>query len=385
MSDKANVASSANQLGFDLLHSLRAQGSATAHNTIVSPVSIAAALTMTANGAKEETKEEMARVLHLPTRGFMRASRELGQLLAELLTADPKVTLEIANALFPQTGYAFKKPFLNRNKNDFAAEISEVDYKGNPAEAVSRINSWCADKTHGKIPAIVASASPETRLFLLNAVYFKGTWLKEFDQRFTRDGQFSSADGKQVTARMMTASSYYKYAETADYKIVALPYGEGKRFSMYFYLPALGVPLADAVNTMDVGSFEQIVGSMSGQEGTVCIPQFEIDYDVTLNGVLQALGMTSAFDDECADFSAMVAPPERLSVSLVKHKTYMKLDEQGTEAAAVTAVGMVRTTSVSVGPPPFYFRADRPYMLALRDDQTGALLFLGCVDNPKKQ
>jgi len=347
-------------------------------NVFVSPASVGLALAMTYNGAVGETKQGMERALE--TRGMNHAelNRAYAQLRAALESADPKVQLNIANSLWGKKGVTFNPEFIRRNQQYYGAEVKALDF-GDPSAAVT-INSWVAEKTKGKIDQIIDRIDAQSILLLINAIYFKGAWAEEFNKQKTRDEQFTTGAGTQKRHPMMHQSGNYRYYEARDFQAVSLPYGGG-RVSMFIFLPAQNVGLNAFQKTLTATNWDEWMKGFAETKGDIAVPRFKVTYEIGLNDALNALGMGIAFDPDRADFSGVVQGSERVFISRVKHKTFAEVNEEGTEAAAVTSVEM-RATSAMRPRDAFRMIVDRPFFCAIRDNKTGSLLFMGSITDP---
>jgi len=363
-----------NSLGFDLLRQL---SGANGENTIISPVSISMALGMTLNGAAGATYDSMQSVL-----GFQGLSREeinqsYRHLLDQLFTLDPDVLMEIANSIWIRDEFRVKESFQNINHTNFDAEIRLLDFS--MPSAVDIINGWIAAKTHDRISDVIDQIRADVAMYLINAIYFNGTWTYKFDQSKTQDDLFSSGDGKTMTVDMMRQSNNYQYFSSDQIQVVDLPYGDGK-YSMTIVLPASGYSLGDLIRSLNPEQWNTIIHSLHEQEGTLYLPRFEVSYKTILNSALRSLGMGIAFSDN-ADFSG-ITDSVGLCINQVIHQTFFHVDEAGTEAAAVTVVE-IRFTSAG-DDEHFYMIINRPFLFALRERSSGAILFLGTVYQPER-
>jgi len=348
-------------------------------NVFVSPSSVILALAMTYNGAEGETRQAMARALEIEGLSLHEVNRAFADLKSVLGTADPKLQLKIANSLWAKKGVSFKPDFIQRNKEYYAAEVTSLDFSNPTAPAT--INLWVSNNTANRIDKIVDQISPATILFLINAIYFKGQWTNEFEKGKTREEDFRLAGGSQKKVPMMSQSGRYNYYKGKDFQAVSLPYGTG-RMSMYVFLPDKRTTLDQFERNLTVEDWETWMKGFRMAPGEVMLPRFKIEYEADLNDVLKALGMAEAFDPQRADFSGIAqgSTAERIYISKVKHKAFAEVNEEGTVAAAVTSVEMVAT---SVQPPEnFIMKMDRPFFVAIRDNETGALLFMGSIGDP---
>ncbi len=346
-------------------------------NIFISPASVITALAMAYNGADGETRAAMEKTMLLEGMSMDEVNRAFADLLTILQNPDPKVELAVANSLWAREGVAFNEDFLKRNEDYFDAEVAELDF--DDSEAADTINAWVKEKTRDKIDGIIEPPiNPETILFLINAIYFKGEWSDPFDPEMTRDFTFNLPDGSQRDLPVMFKNDDFRYLETEDFQAVSLPYGKNERVSMYVFLPAANSSLEELYGEMNVVNWKKWIASFGSMEGEVGLPRFKFEYETSLNDALNALGMGIAFDGSAADFSGMRPMPPRLVISEVKHKTFVEVNEEGTEAAAVTSIEVGMTAM----PETFSLVVDRPFFFAIADDMTGTILFMGSVTNP---
>lgn len=365
------------QFGFNLFNEIRKTEQDT--NIFISPLSISLALAMTLNGASGETERAMANTLQLQSLDAEAINTGYAGLSKFLQTSDPNVILTIANSLWARQGIPFKADFLERNAQSFEAEISTLDF--NDPSASRTINQWVDTQTHGKIKKIIGNGiDADTVLFLINAIYFKGTWQTKFDPAQTRDGTFHLATGIQKQTAMMSRTGDYPYYENYDehFQAMSLPYGNG-RMRMYIFLPGRESNLDTFLERLTPERWEQWMPQFHKQEVYLAMPKFKLDYEKRLNDLLKGLGMDIAFKPRGADFSRM-APLEALDGNLyigkVLHKVVVEVNEEGTEAAAATKVEI----KVESAPPAFI--VDRPFFFAIRDNETKTVLFMGVLMEP---
>jgi serpin B len=352
-------------------------GAGKTENVFVSPLSVSVALSMALNGGAGKTADEMAALLGVSGVGLDELNGSMAELETALENADSAVALTIANSLWLRKGFELQPDFLRVNTEFYRAETASLDFSDPGAPAV--INGWVARSTRGLIDTIVDGISGETMLYLINAIYFKGRWQNEFEKSLTEDGAFHLAGGGEKEIPMMSRSGSYRYGEDASLQVVRLPYGGG-RIAMYVFLPRSADGLAGVLDTLDERAFDRWAGELRSRDGDVSIPRFKIAYECALASALKAMGMKSAFDARAADFSAM--SDRDLYISEVKHKAVVDVNEEGTEAAAVTSIEM-RVTSALAPMDRFSFVADRPFFFVIRDDATGALLFMGTLYDPE--
>lgn len=342
-------------------------------NFMVSPLSLSMALAMTSNGATGDTKTSILSALKLGEYSEEQVNEYYKKLKEALLKTDPSTKLSIANAIFANQFVDIKKEFVNTNKSYFDATVQQVDF-GNPG-TVSVINSWASDNTNGLIEKVIERTKPEDLMYLLNAIYFKGIWTSEFDPKNTSPKPFTLEDGSRVDMDMMHQTAKFKYTEDANLQVVQLPYGN-EAFSMLVLLPREDRSLNEAVSALREDGYWDALRSDLGQaEVVLSLPKFKTEYSRTLNKQLSAMGMEVAFTDQ-ADFSGITDAPAR--ISFVKQDTYISTDERGTEAAAVTTIG-IELTSMPMEPRRVIFNANRPFLYVIQENSTGAILFMGAV------
>lgn len=376
--DAAQVAKDNNAFALDLYANVReADG-----NLFFSPTSISTALAMTYAGAKGQTADEMAKVMHF-TLGQEKLHPAFAALIKEMNgtgtdAAKRGYQLSVANALWGQAGYPWKEGFLKVAKENYGAGLSEVNFAQSEA-ARKTINSWVEKETRDKIKDLIPSGvlTSDTRLVLTNAIYFKGDWAAQFDKKRTFDQKFFISADKNVMTPMMHRSGEYRIFENNDLQVLELPY-KGKELSMLVLLPRKVAGLGDLEKGLTAAKLDEYVKNLrTEKEVEVTLPKFKIEHNLPLTKVLQDMGMKQAFGND-ADLTGM-ADREKLFISDVLHKAFVEVNEEGTEAAAATAV-VVATRSARVTPT---FRADRPFMFVLRDNRNGSILFLGRLANPK--
>jgi serpin B len=372
----ARFINGANRFGVNLFGQLRQKDAA--KNVFFSPLSVFVALNMTYNGAAGTTQREMAEALNLGAMTPKDAAAASSALLARLKSADPKVELLIANSLWGRQGVKFKEDFLALNGQYFGAELTSLDF-ANP-QAKTTINNWVSKNTKEKIPSIIDSITSQHVLFLINAVYFKGQWRTQFDKNKTQPAPFHLTGSSEKQVPMMARRDSFSYFRGDKFQVVELPYGEGGT-NATLVLPDAGTSLGDLLKDFTSEKWNDWTKTLRPTQGEVRIPRFKLEFTATLNDQLKALGMPSAFDSNRADFSGMRSERD-VYISEVRHKAIAEVNEEGTVAAAATSVG-VSATSVQVNPQqPFSFIADRPFLMAIRDRQTGAILFMGAVMEP---
>ncbi len=361
---------------FDFLREV-VRGEDPAVNVFVSPLSASMALGMALAGAEAGTFEAMRAALRLGGLEREQIGVSYRSLIDLLSGLDPTVRLEIGNSVWHREGFTLEDAYVSEVERDFLARVGALDFD-NPG-AADVINAWVSEATGGLIDGIVdPPIDPLTMVFLINAIYFEGSWTLRFDPARTVPGDFRRSDGSTVSVPFMSMSDgEFPYAETSNYQAIELPYG-GEAFAMTVVLPSETIGIDAFVESLDAEAWAEIIAGLGEAELLVALPRFRIEYDRTLNGVLKALGMEVAFDETAANFSRMHrdALDLQLHISRVKQKAFVEVDEEGTRAAAVTSVEVAVTSA------PPTFRANRPFLLAIRERLSGALLFTGVVRDP---
>jgi serpin B len=374
--DPEKLAAANNGFAFDLLRQIEREQPG--ENIFISPFSVSTALQMAGDGAAGETKTEMQRVLK--TDGLEPAELNAAcKSLDQSLNSQTNVVLSLANGIWHQNKFQLKPAFVSDNRNFFGAELAGVDFEDPKSAGI--INDWADKKTRGKIQNVVQFPfGQNTRLILASAIYFKGKWENPFDKGGTKPRAFHMAGGESRQTPMMSQQRRFSYQDNGDFQAVRLSYAGG-RLQMYLFLPAANSSPQQLLDGLDGGNWrDKILPQFAGREGTLVFPKFKINYDVTLNEPLKGLGMKRAFDPQNADFSAMADEP--LFISKVKQKSFVEVDEEGTEAAAVTTVVMTATMAQLNPPKPFEMIVDRPFVFVIADEQTRSILFMGIVNDP---
>lgn len=365
-----------NELGFKLLAEVEADKH---DNTFISPTSLFAALSMVYNGADGETKEEIANVLQVKGIDVSDLNQANAALQSMLGKDSDAVQLDIANSIWLNDNFHFQEEFADNNKGYFNAGIKEIDVLDKAS--AKKINDWVKSATNEKIEDIVEDPlSPNLVALLLNAIYFKGDWTHEFDKKLTENRPFHLKDGTTKEVPLMSMQRELAYMENDDFQAVKLPYGE-EEMSMKVFLPNENKNLEEFKKSLTSETWSAWDAEFMSQEGTILLPKFQLEYEEVLNEALEKLGMGSAFDER-ADFTKMVQEDASLVISEVKQKTYIDVHEEGTEAAAVTSIE-VRETAAILGDP-FHMEVNRPFFIAITDEETGAILFMGTIGNPQE-
>ena len=337
---------------------------------ILSPVSASYALSMAANGAEGATLTELIEVLGFSGFSIDEINAYNQKLVQELVQQDNTTLLSMANSLWLLDDFQVLSTYRNALKKNYDAEVRREER----AKAKDAINAWCADKTNGCIPDFLKD-DPEGKALLLNALYFKGLWAEPFDKGLTQNELFTNEGGTQTEVAMLNRQSGYLLAQNDLYATVRLPYGNGA-FALQVILPQEGVSLAQCIEALNGASWKALQESMTWKEVDVKLPKFTIeDYQNSLIRVLMAMGVQEAFRNS-ADFSKMAN--KDLMISSVDQSVYFRLDEEGTEAAAVTGIGM--SQALPQNPYGVYeFHVDRPFLFLLTEKSTDSVLFMGQV------
>ena len=373
------AAAAIDAFGFDFYKSELTSGA----NAVVSPTSIVLALSMAQAGARGETAAQMDTVLHgAAETGGGNGINSLDQTLAgfsgtfkDANGTDQQLTLRIANAPFAQRGLQLQEPFLDTLSSKYGAGLRLVDFENDPTGACSLIDGWVSDQTEGRIPKLLDSLDPATRLVLVNAIYLKAPWQTPFDESGTKNAPFTRADGSQVSVPTMSLDlSEGSYASGTGWQAVELPYAGGS-LAMTIVVPD---DLATFEAGLDAGRFSEITAALGPAAVDLTLPRFKIETKSNLNSALAQMGMPLAFDPSRADFSG-ITTQEQLYISRVVHQANIAVDEKGTEATAATAVQIEASVASQQQ---VTLHVDRPFLLAVRDTNTGAILFLGRVVDP---
>ena len=351
----------------------------TSPNIMVSPLSVALALGMTYNGASGTTKDAMKETLKLGGLSDQEINESYKSIMDQLVRLDPKVILNIANSIWYKLNFPVQNEFINLNSQYYYAEVNELDFS--LPEAKDIINGWVDEKTDGLIPEIIDNISPDVVMYLINAIYFKGVWKYEFDPEKTSERDFYLEDSRSMKVDMMEMEEEVLYTSNDIFQAVSLPYGDGQ-FNMFIMLPAAQKTTADIVAELNNDNWDSWIGSLQTEQVVVKLPKFKFDFFRLLNDDLTGMGMGIAFDPDNADFSG-INPERDLYISRVLHKTFIDVNEEGTEAAAVTAVEISETSYNPDEPVIRYFIADHPFLFAIRENSSGTILFMGRVGQPK--
>lgn len=346
------------------------------NNLFISPLSVHIALGMLLNGADGNTAQEINRLLRLNGMDIKQANAFYASLLSELPKVDEKVNLNIANSIWYKSGFSVEANFLNALQTSFQAEATPLNF--NDPNAKNTINNWVSRKTQGRIPTIIDQIRAEDVMFLINAVYFKGDWKYQFASENTMDWLFNLTSRSTKSVKMMNMQADIAYSQRDSYTAIVLPYSKGN-FNLTLILPNGEQNITDFLSKYTVEEWNNLQTTLkSTRKVNVGLPKFTLEYEIQLKEVLQKMGMSDAFSNK-ANLSK-ISPQGGLFVNSVKHKTFVQIDEKGTEAAGVTSVG-VGVTSINPNTPPTVI-FDRPFFVVLSEKQSNAVLFMGKITNP---
>lgn len=369
----SEITSGINTFALELYRNIKESGM----NVFFSPFSIHACMAMAYIGARERTATEIQHVFKI-TRTPQQFALMYKAFQDSLNQAGKEKGLElaVANSLWLQRGLNLLTNYLTTIETNFGKQLFEVDFSAGATKA--QVNNWVSEQTKGKIPTIVDNIPPSTIMAIINAIYFKGNWLIPFDKDITEDLPFTLETGEKILVPTMAVQNTYRYLEGTNYQCLELMY-ENERFSMVILLPKEPNGLADLEGTLSIETLNQILKNASLQNLLVYIPKFSFMSTYNLNEPLKAMGLHDAFSDEAADFSGMTGA-KTFCIELIIHKTFLDVNEEGTEAAAATAI-LTRMKAMPPPPPPI-FRADHPFLFFVLDKQNDCILFMGSVSTP---
>ncbi|HOI12541.1 MAG TPA: serpin family protein [Methanoculleus sp.] len=380
-----SVSTGNNRFAADLYRHLASDPENAGKNIFFSPYSISSALAITYEGARGTTADEIGSVLHLPQNGTLRRTGFAG-LDAVLNSGDENYTLRTANALWAEETYPFLPEYVDTAARWYGANVTNLDFIGDSEASRQTINRWVEEKTEDKIRDLLPAGSidPMTRLVITNAIYFKGTWVKQFDPDETTEEEFRISSGEAVQVPMMHRTdedAIYGYAETETLQMLRMPYAhaDGTELSMLVLLPKEDNLMA-AEEAIGAGTLTDIRDALTDRRVRVVFPKFTLETTYSLPQALTAMGMPTGFTD-AANFSGMDGT-EDLFISDVVHKAFVDVNEEGTEAAAATGVVM-NVASAPGGDPTPVFRADHPFVFLIVEEDSGTILFAGRVVNPE--
>lgn len=342
-------------------------------NVFLSPLSASMSLGMALNGAAGATYDQMRSALQFGNASQHDINAGYESLIALLTSLDPGVTMQLANSIWYDRTFPFYQTFLDTTKTYFGAEVEPLDF-GNASASLAMINGWVNTQTDGKIPSILDAIDSNDVMFLVNAIYFNGSWRTRFDPAETQAASFAAADGSTQPVQLMHRVGTMLYTADRSYQAVELSYGDSA-FAMTVLLPAPGTSVDALADSLTPAFWERVKAGLDDQRVELYLPRLTFAYARTLNGDLDQLGMHDAFVPNGADFTGMSSAGKSLYVSFVKQKTFVRVDENGTEAAAATATGV----GVISLPSTVLMRVDRPYLFVIRERLSGTLLFMGKI------
>ena len=374
--DTGNVTAGNNRFAFDLYRRFATDPAHAGANLFFSPYSISSALAITYEGARGTTADEMESVLHLPKNDTLRREG-FTAIDASLNRRDTNYTLRTANALWVEETYSLLPEYIEATAHWYRANVTNLDFKSDPEGSRETINRWVEGETEEKIRDLLPANSidPLTRLVITNAIYFKGTWAKQFDPARTTEEEFRVAPNRAVMVPMMHGNAIYPYAETDTLQVLEMPYAHGNEtgLAMFVLLPK-DDNLTAVEETLDAERFADLRKSLVSQSVRVAFPKFTLEMGYLLPGVLAAMGMSTAFTGD-ADLSGIDGTRD-LSITGVFHKAFVDVNEEGTEAAAATGVVAGKGATPA-------FRADHPFIFLIVEKDSGTVLFMGRVVNPE--
>jgi serpin B len=370
----AEVLAASNDFSFGFFNTV-VTSEAENKNVMVSPLSASLALAMTYNGANGSTQTAFENALKWQGLTTSEINESYKELINTLVKLDPKVAMEIANSIWYRSNFMVKAPFIDVNKNYYNAKVSPLNF--NEPASKNTINQWVTDQTHGKITKIIDEIKPEDVMYLINALYFKGAWTNRFSEDNTSLRPFRLANGALVNVPTMYMKTDVEYFQNDVSSGIVLPYGQGN-YNMAVILPEGERSISELTQQLNDNTWKQWLSSKLGIKSlNVMLPKFKFEYAKQLKEVLTIMGMGLAFSENDADFSG-INDQHQLYLSSVLQKTFIEVNEQGTEAAAVTAV----TVGVTSANPEAWFKVDRPFLFVIYEQKTNAILFMGKVANP---
>src|SRR5690625_2004769 len=370
-----NFIDAQNSFGFNLFQQLAAEDD---DNIFLSPTSVFVALAMLYNGADGVTKDEIAEVLQIETIDLAELNTASANLLNVLNQETDEITVQLANSLWINEEFEFQDEYVESLTNYFQAMVEQIDISDDVS--IEKINQWVDAATNGLIDEMVDSLPPNLVAIILNAIYLDANWTIPFDENQTVEKPFYPTEDSEKTVPLMTLNDELFYMENDDFQAVQLMYGDDAEMRMTVILPEVDSSPHEIIADLNLKKWSNWQDEFAEQEGTLLLPKFTLEYEVNLNDPLIHLGMGSALDER-ADLSNLVKDAENLAVSEVKHKSFLDINEEGTEAAAATSVEIVEMSAID-GPEPFYMEVNRPFIIAITDHQTNALLFLGAIKDP---
>lgn len=370
----ARISEGTNEFSFNFLHTLQ-QTQAPGENLFVSPLSLHMALGMLLNGAEQETADEILKTLEMEGVSLSDLNNAYKTLINDLPVADSKVNLGLANSIWYKSDFEVKPDFQSVLKNSFNAEVTGLPFND---AAKDKINQWASDKTNGKIKQVIKEITPDHVMFLLNALYFKGDWKYQFDAKNTRDETFKLENGSGKPVKMMYAKSSFKNFSAAGYDMVQLPYANGQ-FNMTLLVPKGENTVNKMLTDINSGDWERFRNGTSESNIEVGLPRFTLEYSAQLKQTLEKMGIQKAFTS-AAELGKIHATAD-LFVDFVKQDAFLGIDEKGTEAAAVTSIGI----GVTSAGPNQKIVCNRPFALIISENTSNTILFMGRINSPESK
>lgn len=371
-----SLVSSSSQFGFSLLKEIN--NSKKDENIFISPLSASMAFGMVLNGAKSDTYDEIKSVLGLNGLTQDEINANYKSVIETLSNVDGLVQFQSANSIWYRSGFSVEQSFLDVNKNFYNASVQSADF--NDPNTVNIINDWVKQNTNSKIDKIIDGISNDMVMYLINAIYYKGTWKYQFDKTLTADFPFYVPGTDGVQRKMMLQETDLDYYSSSSYTTVDLPYGNNS-YKMRIILPNSNSDVETILQNMNPDEFIKITGNMNKQHCVLKMPLFKLSFDMKLNDVLKNIGMKKAFDQLQADFTN-INKNRVLFISEAKQKTFIDVNEEGTEAAAVTSIGIARNTAIGGTPGPIYLNVDSPFLFMIYESNSNTILFMGKIFNP---
>ena len=372
--EQQSLVQSNNQFAFTLFN--KATSAETQQNLFISPFSVSMALSMTLNGAAGTTKTGMINTLGFTGKTIATINDYNKLFSRQLQSVDNEVTFNIANSIWYRNTFSVLPVFITTNQNYYTAEVAALDF--NSPSAVTTINNWVSAKTNNEIPTIIEQIPAVNVMYLINALYFKGSWRNKYDASKTTEQNFYKEDQSVVKCNMMTQDITFPLYANETFTAIEMPYGQGN-FVMTILLPRDGKTTADVIGAFNVTNWQTLNVGLIATSLKFSMPKFSITYEKTLNDLLSSMGMADAFSSKVADFTGINAGGG-LFISEVKHKTMVKVDEEGTVAAAVTSVAMTNYAIMT----PAVVTVNKPFLFVISEKSTGAILFTGRIMDPTK-
>lgn len=365
-----------NTFGFNLLQTIFEDESE--ENLFISPTSVLVALSMLYNGADGMTQDEIAKTLQLEGIDVDNLNKANAAFLTLFNQETDDITVKLANSIWINDDFEFQEEFKQRMDKYYAAKTEAVDILDHTS--VKKINDWVSQATNEKIEKMIQNLPSNFVALLINAIYLDAAWTIPFDKSLTEERSFYITDNMDVTVPLMMKRDHFNYLETDQFQAVQLPYGEKASIHMTVMLPKEDLVVDELLKTMVYDDWKKWQTKFSEQEGTVLLPKFTLEYETILNDYLIDLGMPSAFSEQ-ADLTKLVKDSNDLFVSEVKQKSFLDVNEEGTEAAAATSIMIVEMSAVD-GDEPFYMEVNRPFIITITDVETDAILFIGVIKDP---